>query len=188
MDKQFISAQSFLESSLVLSNKIIKSGFKPNFIIALWRGGTFPGCVVQEVMKCFGIENDHIAIRTSGRDENNKVKDKIEVYGLNYIARKITKSDKLLIVDDVYDSGLSIKAVIDKLKEKTKENFPEDIRIATVYYKPLNNKTNKNPDYYVHITNNWLVLPHEFMGLNKEELLSKGPEGKYFVENFNESN
>ena len=80
----------------------------------------------------------------------------------------------MLIVDDVYDSGLSIEAVIDNLKLKARKNTPH-IRVATVYYKPGNNKTDRTPDYYVHETDQWLVFPHELDGLTIEEIYQHKP-------------
>ena len=78
--------------------------------------------------------------------------------------------DALLIVDDVYDSGRSVQALIASLKEDARKNTPADIRIATIYYKPSNNKTNQIPDYYLYETDAWLVFPHELNGLSAEEI------------------
>jgi hypoxanthine phosphoribosyltransferase len=174
-EKLFISAQQFLEDSVSLAYKVVDSGYKPNFIVALWRGGTFPGCVMQELLEYHGIENDHIAIRTSGRNNDQTKKKEIKVYGLHYLVEQLKKEDRLLIVDDVYDSGLSIKALIDTLKEKTGKNYPHEVRVATVFYKPEKNETNRKPDYFVHETDRWLVFPHEFIDLSRAEIeKSKG--------------
>ena len=54
-------------------------------------------------------------------------------------------------------------------------NSPE-IRIATPYYKPGNNKTSRRPDYYLHETEQWLVFPHELDGLTMEEIAANKPE------------
>ena len=63
----------------------------------------------------------------------------------------------MLIVDDVYSTGSSVRAVIDQLTRKTRRNLPHDIRIATVWYRPTE-KTLRTPDYFVHETRDWLVL------------------------------
>jgi hypoxanthine phosphoribosyltransferase len=81
----------------------------------------------------------------------------------------------MLIVDDVYSTGSSVKAVIDQLARKTRRNLPQDIRIATVWYRP-GEKTLRVPDYYVHETDDWLVLPYELSGLSVEELRQHRPE------------
>jgi len=178
IEKFFINAQQLLEDSVRLGIQIINSGFKPNFIIAIWRGGTPVGIAVQELLDYFGIKTDHIAIRTSAYDGIAQRSKKIRVHGLDYIATNINFEDSLLIVDDVYDTGLSIKAVIDTLKEKARRNTPNDIRVATTYYKSANNQTDRIPDYYIHKTDKWLVFPHELTGLSEEEICNNRPEIK----------
>ena len=80
-----------------------------------------------------------------------------------------------MIVDDVHDTGLSIKQIIDDLKIACKKNTP-DIKVATPYYKPSNNKTDSKPDFYLHETDQWLVFPHELEGLTIEEIKENKPE------------
>ena len=58
IEKQFITAQELLEDSFRLGGKILKSGFRPNFIVGIWRGGTPVGIAVQEVLDYFGIRHD----------------------------------------------------------------------------------------------------------------------------------
>ena len=91
------------------------------------------------------------------------------------------QNDSLLIVDDVYDSGMSINKVIEELQEACKKNMPE-IQVATPYFKPKNNKTNRTPDYYIHETDQWLVFPHELQGLTLEEIKSNKPELDFLIE------
>ena len=174
-DKKFISAQELLEESVQLAIKVFESGFRPHFIVGIWRGGTPVGIAVQELLDYFGVQTDNIAIRTSSYTGINQRSDRIMVHGLGYIVKKVNSEDSLLIVDDVYDTGLSVEAVLKSLKEKTRKNTPHDIRIATVYYKPENNKTNKEPDYYLHKTDQWLVFPHELNGLTPEEIAHHKP-------------
>jgi hypothetical protein len=81
----------------------------------------------------------------------------------------------MLIVDDVYSTGSSAKAVIDQLARKTRRNLPGDIRIAAVWYRPTAT-TLRTPEYFVHETDDWLVLPYELSGLSLEELRANRPE------------
>ena len=175
-DKQFIQAQELLEDSFRLGRKVLDSGFKPDFIVGIWRGGTPVGIAVQELLEHFGVASDHIAIRTSSYEGIEKRGKRIQVHGLNYIVRNANAAHCLLIVDDVYDTGLSIKAIIDSLNALSRRNTPHDIRVATVYFKPDNNRTERSPEYYVHETDKWLVFPHELNGLNPEEIALNKPE------------
>ena len=58
----------------------------------------------------------------------------------------------------------------------SRRNTPHDIRVAAVYFKPANNRTERCPEYYVHETDKWLVFPHELNGLNPEEIALNKPE------------
>ena len=64
---------------------------------------------------------------------------------------------------------------IEDLKSACKKNTPE-IRVATPYFKPSNNMTKFQPDYYLHKTDKWLVFPHELEGLSIDEIRNHKPE------------
>lgn len=176
-DKLFITADELNLDSFRLAKAIFASGFHPNFIIALWRGGTPVGCYVQEFLKQKGIKTDHIATRTSRYTGIETADEIVRIHGLDYVIKNISNTDRLLIVDDVFDSGKTVKALVEKLKRQARANTPAEIRIATVYYKPKNNKTDIKPDFFIHETEKWLVFPHELEGLSTEEIANgKGKE------------
>ena len=177
MKKTFIQADQLLEDSFKLAWNVYESGFRPNYIVGVWRGGAPIGIAVQEFLEVLGVSSDHIAIRTShysGIDQHNA---NVKVYGLNYVIRQLESEDSLLIVDDVHDTGLSIHQIINDLNTACKKNTPE-IKVATPYFKPTKNKTDRKPDFYLHETDEWLVFPHELKGLSKKEIIEKKPELK----------
>ena len=169
-EKLFISAQSLLEDSWRLSVNILKDGFHPNFIVGVWRGGTPVGIAVQEMLDFYGVHTDHISIRTSSYSGKTRLEAPVRVHGLDYLINNINADDALLIVDDVYDTGLSVQGVMNTLKAKARRNAPTEIRIATPYFKPSKNRTSLTPHYYIHETDQWLVFPHEIDGLNRAEM------------------
>lgn len=177
IEKTYLDAQTLLDDSFKLGAQILNDGFRPNYIIAIWRGGTPIGVAVQEFLAYYGVESDHIAIRTSsysaGIDGRSKT---VLIHGMDYLIKNITATDKLLIVDDVYDTGLTIQAVIKELKQKCRLNSPEDIRIAVPYFKPTRNKTGVDPEYYLHETEAWLKYPHSLEGLTADEIAEHRPE------------
>ena len=182
IEKVYISADSLLRDSMELAMRIVRSGFKPTFLVAIWRGGAPIGIAVQEALEYHGIHADHIAIRTSaytGIDQQSK---SVRVHAVDYLVSRLSFEDELLVIDDVFDSGRSLEAVIDELKRRCRRNLPEKIRIATVYYKPERNRTSLAPDYYVRATNSWLVFPHEIQGLTREEILANKPLDASFFE------
>ena len=170
MNKIYISAQELLESSFRLAHQIFEDDFRPQFIVGIWRGGTPIGIAVQEYFEYRGVSTDHIAVRTSsyyGIDQQSR---EIKIYGLNYIIDNANSEDGLLIVDDVFDSGRSVDALIKKIREQMRLNAPKDIRVACTWYKPARRDVDIKPDYYVHKNDDWLIFPHELDGLSKQEI------------------
>src|SRR5215475_9184008 len=181
-EKVFVSSESLLADSMELAMRIVRSGFRPTFLVALWRGGAPVGIAVQEVLEYHGIQADHIAIRTSsysGIDQQAKV---VRVHAVNYLVSRLSFEDQLLIIDDVFDSGRSLEAVMAELRRRCRRNLAGQIRIATVYYKPERNRSSLKPDYYVRATDKWLVFPHEVQGLTREEILANKPVDKSFFD------
>jgi hypoxanthine phosphoribosyltransferase len=170
----YITAEQLLADSFRLGLMILDSGYRPSHIVGIWRGGTPVGIVVQELLDFCGVKTDHIAIRTSLYTGIGTTAARVRVHGLNYIVRNVNAEDALLIVDDVYDSGRSIRQVIDDLRQKCRKNTPE-IRIATIYCKPKNCIPAGVPHYYLHETDRWLVFPHELGGLTLEEISRHKP-------------
>jgi uncharacterized protein len=180
MEKVFISAESLLRDSLELGMQIVRSGFRPTFLVGVWRGGAPIGITVQEVLEYHGLECDHIAIRTSsytGLDQRSK---SVRVHAIDYLVSRLIAEDRLLLIDDVFDSGLSLEAVMDELKKRCRRNLPENIRIATAYFKPSRNRSSLKPDFFVRSTDQWLVFPHEMQGLSREEILRHKPVDESF--------
>lgn len=180
MNKKIVAANDLLEDSFRLAADIAAAGFRPDFLVGLWRGGSAVGIAVQEGLEFLGIKTDHIAIRTSYRgapsySEMISKADSIRVHGLQYLLENLCAHHSLLIVDDVYSTGSSVKAVIEQLTRKTRRNLPQDIRIATVWYRP-GEKTTRVPDYFVHETSDWLALPYELTGMSIDELRTNRPE------------
>ncbi|KZZ41820.1 MAG: hypoxanthine phosphoribosyltransferase [Saccharospirillaceae bacterium] len=176
-EKLYLTGQSLLEDSYRLAEKVLLSGFRPTFMIAVWRGGAPMGIAVQEYLAYHGIETDNISIRTAsyaaGIDQQAKT---VQVFGLNYLVKNIRHEDSLLIVDDVFDTGKSIDAIINELSRRARLNTPHDIRVAVPYYKPERNKTDRVPDYYIHETSSWLKYPHSLEGLSAAEIEQGRPE------------
>jgi len=174
-EKLYLDAQQLLEDSFELAHNVLQSGFVPTFVAAVWRGGAPMGIAVQELLAYHGIETDHIAIRSSSYHAIDQQSSKVSVFGLNYLTKKLCSQDRLLIVDDVFDSGQSIDAIITALAERTRKNMPEDIRVAVTYYKPKRNRSTRVPDYYIHETEAWLKFPHSLEGLSAAEVKENRP-------------
>jgi hypoxanthine phosphoribosyltransferase len=170
VDKIFVTASGLLQDSFRLAAEIYRSGFRPDFIVGIWRGGTPVGIAIQEYFEFRGVDTDHIAVRTSHYTGIDQRSESIRVHGLHYLIEEANAAHSVLIVDDVFDSGRSLEALITELSKKMRLNTPNAIRIATPWYKPSKNRTQLKPEYYLHETDQWIVFPHELDGLAYEEI------------------
>ena len=178
MQKRFIEEQELLEDSYRLAVRIYDSGFRPDFLVGVWRGGSTVGIYVQECLQYLGVETDHIAVRTSYRGHDDYFRrlrqgDEIRAHGLTYLFDRLNATDRLLIVDDVYSTGRNVDAVIARLRTRLRRNMPEDLRVAALYYRTSSD--GREPDYCLHETEDWLVLPYELTGLDRAEMAAYKP-------------
>jgi hypoxanthine phosphoribosyltransferase len=175
VNKHYITPQQLLQDSFALAWQVFESGYSPNYIVGVWRGGTPVGIAVHELLDILGVESDHTAIRTQSYSGIAQRGHRVRVDGLNYLTERVSSMDTLLLVDDVYDTGLSLQQIILDLQQACGPGTPE-IRIATPWFKPANNQTRRTPDYFIHQTSDWLVFPHELDGLEIDEMRANKPE------------
>ncbi len=169
IDKHFISAKSLVEDSYELAKQVLESGFRPDYLVAVWRGGTPIGAAVHEFFKHFDVEPAHHVIGTYSYDGFNR-NEKVGVWGLDFLEKKVNADQSILWVDDIYDTGKSMEAIFKQYEKLARNNTSKDQRIATVYFKDEKNLTDKIPDYFVHKRNDWIVFPHELEGHSSEEI------------------
>lgn len=174
INKTYIDANQLLLDSYELALQVLDSDFRPDYIVGVWRGGAPVAIAIHELFEYAGIHTDHIAIRTSLYTGINETNTSVEVEGLAYLVERIKPGQKVLLVDDVFDSGRSVAQVVNDLAKQCQGDTPE-LRIATPYFKPANNKTELLPDYYMHQSDEWLVFPHELYGLSAAEVLTEKP-------------
>jgi|TARA_B100001094_G_scaffold166954_1_gene161582 hypoxanthine phosphoribosyltransferase len=178
-NKIFISEESQILDSYRLAEAIYRSGYRPTFIIGLWRGGSTVALVVQECLAYLGVPADHTTIRTSygGRPQYERSisrSESIRVHGKSYALETLSANDRLLIVDDVFRSGRHIRAVVDQLRVGLRRNMPKELRVAALW-KHTQSKSSQL-DYFLHETDQWIVLPYELSGLSPEELREHKPQ------------
>jgi hypoxanthine phosphoribosyltransferase len=179
-DKRFIGEQELLEDSYRLARKIYRSGFRPDFIVGVWRGGSTVGIYVQECLQYLGVETDHIAVRTSYRGRDDYLRQlrqgsEMRAHGLQYLFENLNADDSLLIVDDVYSTGRNVNAIVNRLRQTNKRNMPEDVRIAAPYFRTAPGESAAAPDYFLQQTGEWLVLPYELSGISRSEIETHKP-------------
>ncbi len=174
MNKQYISPQQLLQDAFRLGLQIFDSGYRPDYIVGVWRGGAPVAIAIQELFAVLGVTADHIAVRTRSYHGMAQRGTGVAVDGLDYLTSRLRATDKLLVVDDVHDTGLSLQQLVAELSHGCGVNTPE-IRIATPWFKPGNTRSAQTPDYFLHRSDDWLVFPHELDGLTTAELRAHKP-------------
>ncbi len=172
--KTYISADRLLKQSYELGMQVLDSGYHPDIVVGVWRGGTPVAIAIHELLDIAGHRADHIPIRTQFYTGIGTTADSVVVDGLDYLIERARENTRILLVDDVFDSGRSLEAVVAQIRMRCAANLPQ-WRIATPYYKPANNTTDLVPDYYLVACEEWLVFPHELSGLSAEELRANKP-------------
>lgn len=181
MKKKYLDEESLILDSFRLGLQVFESGFRPTFIVGLWRGGSSVGIYVQECLQALGIATNHISLRTSYRGQPSYQKmvagadAEIRVHGTQYLLEGLNATDSLLLVDDVFGTGKSMEAVIGRLSRHLKRNMPQQVKIATLWQRPLCRKSSMRPDFVQHYTEDWLVFPYEMDGLTVAEIREHKP-------------
>ncbi len=172
MNKHYLSANDFLRDVWRLAASIRKSEWKPDFLVALWRGGTPPGIAIHEFLKVSGWDDvRHLPLKCSSYTGIGENAGEVRFTCAEPVFGMLRKGDKVLIVDDVFDTGKTAAAVKEKL-----DALGVEFRIACVYWKPGKNTTTLKPDYCAKdIGMDWLVFPHEIDGLSGDEIRTKDP-------------
>ena len=171
---RFLKPNDVYLDSIKLAKMLVEKQVSPHFLVGVWRGGAPIALYVQGYLEKEGIFVDHIPIRSSLYKSPNQRKDTVGVHGLEYVTKRVEPQHTVLIIDDVFDSGLTMDAIVKELKSSAGKNAPENIIIATLYYKPEKNKTPLKPDFHVNeVTDEWIVFPHEIADM---------PEGQFDIE------
>jgi len=181
MKKIFLDEETLILDSFRLGVRVVESGFRPTFIVGLWRGGSSVGIYVQECLQTLGMETNHISLRTSYRGQPSyqemvaAADAEIRVHGTQYLLENLNAHDSLLLVDDVFSTGKSMEAVIRRLNRHLKRNMPRQVGIAVLWQRPSFRETELEPDFVLHKTEDWLVFPYEISGLTLEEIRTHKP-------------
>ncbi len=179
--KEFIKTETVQRNGLLIAEQIYKDGFVPTVIFVILRGGALLGNVISEYFKLSTSSSSppiyaavvaHSYVGTSAQEE-------IIIEGWTFSPERIRKHDKIIFIDDIFDSGKTINKLVSVLIENgaTREN----IKMVVHDYKIrefVKTKLEFFPDYYARklqladpSQDNWIhYLSHEIDGLSKEEI------------------
>ncbi|HID04445.1 MAG TPA: phosphoribosyltransferase [Candidatus Caldiarchaeum subterraneum] len=134
----------------LVDNLFLKLGetYKPDTIIGVMRGGVIIANLLSDLFQ--SQEVYVIGCRSyMGKDRREEVK----IY--HDLILKDLRNRRVLVVDDVSDSGNTLKTA---LKHIITPRSPGEVRTATLHIKPW---TSYTPDYYVDKTDAWIIYPWE---------------------------
>lgn len=173
-ERLIIDPDDYLVDCFRLARKIWDDGYRPDFLVGLWRGGAPPGIVIQEFFRWKGHDPYHTAIRTQSL-EGVLYGDGFDIKGFEHVIDEVEAGDQLLLVDDFFDTGRTIYEVVRHLRRKARRNAPE-VRVAVVYYRPGHRRFLVGPDYYLHETEARPVFPDRLTQVTDAELREKDPQ------------
>lgn len=147
MDYLSIGWEQMYGMCIALAEKIKEDGFNPDLIVGVARGGWIPARILSDLL--------HNPNLTSMRVEF------YEDVGVRRGEPRITqqlpvsvKDRKVLVVDDVSDTGRSLLTVYEHIRKAGAKS----VKTATLHYKP---HSIFKPDFYIDETSAWIIYPHE---------------------------
>jgi uncharacterized protein len=118
-------------------------------MLVITRGGMVPACIISERLNLRNILVAAVMFYTGQEHTLDK-----PIF-LQFPADPIINGKRVLIVDDVWDSGRTIMAVRDRVLDAG--GNPE---MAVLHYKPARTTfSDIRPDYYIDETDAWIVYP-----------------------------
>jgi hypoxanthine phosphoribosyltransferase len=181
MIKEFLPYQVVRNNALKLANRIYRDGFIPDVIYVSLRGGAYLGNIISEYFKI--VRNNsrpvYYAAVVARSYADVARTEQIKVEGWTYAPEHLRAGDKVLLVDDIFDSGKTINHLAAIILEKS---IPRaNLKIAVHDYKYVVDKAEQlpvQPDYWCRkqeLTQDseprWIHYEsHELIGLSKEEL------------------
>lgn len=193
MKKIFIDADTVRNDAFTLAKKLLDENYIPDIMYVSMRGGAPLGNAMNEFFKVMLGKKYKTIFATLVAQSYGQVHEQHSVvfHGWTFAPEKILPTQKVLVVDDICDSGATLQKLSATFKELgLQKNF---VRFAVHDYKHFHyagSSVNFVPDYFCNkyeIRNEdedlWIhYLSHELIGLTKDEFeknyLQKYPELK----------
>lgn len=130
-----------------LADQIKKSGFNPEIIVGVARGGWIPARILSDLLGNTFVASIRVEFYKGVAETAKKP----------VVSQQVSTSvagKRVLVVDDVADTGESLVTV----RQNLVSHGASEVKIATLHYKP---RSILRPDFYVRETSAWIVYPHE---------------------------
>lgn len=151
-DRENLTWQGFGDACRQIAQQIADSGWMPDLIVAIARGGMLPAGAISYAL---GVKANNVEFYT-GVGKTMAEPEILEPY----MDISSLEGKRVLIVDDVADSGKTLKLIMDLISEKGLsmggDSAKVDARSATIYLKPT---SIIKPDYIFKQTDKWINFP-----------------------------
>lgn len=140
-----------VEKAVAALANALRRGYDPDVIVGVARGGLIPAVRLSHLLGDKMLRIIHVKYYKGvnlRREEPELLADVGKLEG------------KVLVVDDVADTGTTLEFVVRHLKERG----AKEVRVATVAWKP---HSRIKPDFYVFETDKWIVFPWEEMEVRR---------------------
>ena len=180
MRKEFLPYEAVRNNAIRLAARIQQEGFLPDVIYVSLRGGAYMGNVISEFFKMVRRDRPPVyyaaVVARSYRDVG--LQDRVRVDGWTYDPEYLRSGDKVLLIDDIFDTGRTVNHLVEIIMNK---GIPrDDVRVAVHDYKLrryLARQLPVQPDYWCRFhdlgspeDDFWIhYLSHELVGLTEEE-------------------
>jgi len=180
--KEFLQFDTVRNNALKLAHQIYTDGFIPDVIYVSLRGGVYLGNVISEYFKIVHKGKHPVYYAAVVAHSYTDVADqaeKVHIVGWTYSPDYLRVGDKVLLIDDIFDSGKTINCLAQVILDK---GIPRrDLKIAVHDYKLFVDKPEQlpiHPDYWcrkheksVNDQGDWIhYMSHELVGLTQEEI------------------
>lgn len=163
MEYLFLSWGDIQRLSEELADKVAESGFLPDVLVAVSRGGFDPARILSDQLGVKRLASLQVVYYTG-------VNERSEMPEVQYPLNADVRGLLVLVVDDVADSGNSLRLV----REYVEGLGAAEVRVATLHHKPW---SVYRPDYYAEEVEKWIIYPWEVkesVQLLRQSLLKTG--------------
>jgi hypoxanthine phosphoribosyltransferase len=129
------------------ADQIRERGFKPDIIVAVSRGGFDPARILCDQLSVQRLASIQIEFYASVNEKKGSPR---VIYPLNADVTGL----RVLVVDDVSDSGESLSVALEHVKSRG----ALEVQVATIHIKPW---TAFRPHYFAEEVESWIVYPWE---------------------------
>lgn len=182
MTKEFLPYDVVRNDALKLAYKMYnEDNFVPDVIYCSLRGGAYMANVISEYYKLVRKDGHPVlyaAVVARSYTDIRQSSPRVYVDGWTYPPANLRPGDQIMLVDDIYDSGNTINALVNILMDYGVPR--KNIKVVVHDYKKVSyrNSLPVVPDYWCRIleVNNpqedrWIhYMSHELIGLEKDEL------------------